>query len=319
MDAPLLFPALGTTAALLLTDDTRLHAARAIFEAEIDAIDRSCSRFRSDSELTLVNAACGRPCVVSTRFLEALEVALRAARVTDGVVDPTVGSAVRKLGYDRDFASIDRNGPPLLVSVRHVPGWQTIEVDARRSTVRVPVGVELDFGATAKALCVDRAVDAIVRATRTNVLVSLGGDLAVAGPAAAQEWTVFVTDDHAAAPEGIGQRIRISSGGLATSGTAVRRWMRGDRVMHHVVDPSTGLPARELWRTVSVTAASCVDANIASTAAVVMGSDAPAWLTARRLPARLVAVDGSVTCIAGWPTDPGQPRFESLPSERASC
>jgi len=319
MDAPLLFPALGTTAALLLADDGLLDTARGILEAEIDAIDRACSRFRPDSELTVLNQAGGRPAAVSTRFLEALQVALRAARVTDGLVDPTVGSAVRRIGYDRDFATIDRNGPPLLVSVRRIPGWQKIEVDVRRSVVRVPAGVELDFGATAKALCVDRAVEAIARATRTSVLVSLGGDLAVAGPPDAQAWSVLVTDDHATSPEGAGQHIRISSGGLATSGTTVRRWMRGDLAMHHVIDPSTGLPARELWRTVSVTAASCVDANIASTAALVMGAGAPAWLEGRELPARLVTVDGTVTCVAGWPADPAQLQTEATPTEHASC
>ena len=319
MDAPLLFPALGSTAALLLPDPAQLESARSIFQAEIDAIDKACSRFRSDSDLMRINAADGRPTVVSERFLEALGVALRAARITDGLVDPTVGSAVRKLGYDRDFASVERNGPPLLVSVQRIPGWKTIEVQTRRSIVRVPPGVELDFGATAKALCVDRAAAAIARVTKTAALVGIGGDLAVAESPSGPQWPVFVTDDHASQPEGAGQRIRISSGGLATSGTTVRRWMRGNRPMHHVIDPASGLPAPEKWRTVSVTAASCVDANIASTAAIVMGEDAPGWLEARGLPARLLAVDGAVTCVAGWPLDADAPSIGRNPSEHVSC
>jgi FAD:protein FMN transferase len=89
----------------------------------------------------------------------------------------------------------------------------------------------------------------------------------------------------------------------------VRRWMRGDRVVHHVVDPATGLSAEEHWRTVSVTAATCVDANIASTAALVMGARAAQWLHDRGLPARLVAPDGTVTRVGGWPaeTEASQP------------
>lgn len=319
MDAPLLFPALGSTAALLLPDPAQLECARSIFQAEIDAIDKACSRFRSDSDLMRINAADGQPTVVSELFLEALAVALRAARITDGLVDPTIGSAVRKLGYDRDFASIERNGPPLRVSVQRIPGWKTIEVQTPRSIVRVPPGVELDFGATAKALCVDRAAAAIARVTKTAALVGIGGDLAVAESPSGPQWPVFVTDDHASRPEGIGQRIRISSGGLATSGTTVRRWMRGDRVMHHVIDPASGLPAPEKWRTASVTAASCVDANIASTAAIIMGEEAPGWLEARGLPARLVAVDGAVTCVAGWPVDADAPGIERNPAEHVSC
>lgn len=298
-----MFPALGTTAALLVADERELGVAREILELEIDAIDRSCSRFRPDSELTRVNTAGGDSTVVSDAFLEALGVALRAARLTDGLVDPTIGTAMRTLGYDRDFAALDRNGPPLRVTVQRVSGWTAIEVDAARSTVRVPAGVELDFGATAKALCVDRAACAIGRET-AGALVGIGGDLAVAG-ARSDGWRVMVTDDHAAPPDGEGQHIRIWSGGLATSGTTVRRWVRGDRALHHVVDPATGMPAVEHWRTVSVTAASCVDANIASTAALVMGARAPEWLVARGLPARLVAPDGTVTSVGGWPAETG--------------
>ncbi len=302
MDGPLTFPALGTTAALLVADEDDVAPARSIFETEIAAIDRACSRFRGDSELTRVNSAGGRAVPVSALFREALDVALRAARLTDGLVDPTVGTAMRTLGYDRDFATLDRDGPPLRVTVERVPGWQTIDVDDDRCTVRVPTGVELDFGATAKALCVDRAARAIARAAPKGALVSLGGDLAVAG-ARNPGWPVLVTDDHAAPPDAEGQRIRLECGGLATSGTTVRRWTRGERTFHHVVDPATGLPAVEHWRTVSVTAACCVDANIASTAALVMGERARVWLLAQELPARLVTVDGMVTYVGGWPAD----------------
>ncbi len=305
MERPLQFAALGTTAALLVADDSVLGVARELFEAEIGAIDRACSRFRPDSELTRVNAARGRRTVVSERFLEALAVAMRAAQVTGGVVDPTVGAAMRTIGYDRDFATLDREGPALRVVVQRVPGWRAIEVDADRSSVLVPDGVELDFGATAKALCVDRAADAVGRATGVGVLVGLGGDLAVGGPRQDPGWSVHVTDDHAADPDGAGQRIRISAGGLATSGTTVRRWIRGGRTLHHVVDPATGLPAAERWRTVSVTAATCVDANIASTAALVMGERGPQWLEEQGLPARLVAPDGDVTLVGAWPVEIG--------------
>jgi thiamine biosynthesis lipoprotein len=303
VDGPVSFPALGTTAVLFVADRAVLDVARAVLDAEIDAVDRACSRFRADSELTRVNAAGGRRTFVSERFLEALATALRAARITEGVVDPTIGSAIRTLGYDRDFGVLDRDGPPLRVSVRRVPGWQTIEVDAVAGSVRVPAGVELDFGATAKALCVDRAAAAVADVTGSAVLVSIGGDLAVGGPRRDPGWSVVVADDHAARPDAGGQRIRVSSGGLATSGTTVRRWVRGNRRLHHVVDPATGLPAEERWRTVSVTAASCVDANIASTAALVMGERAPQWLHDRGLPAKLVAPDGAVTRVGGWPAD----------------
>jgi FAD:protein FMN transferase len=300
MREPLTFPALGTRAVLHVQPDHALARARALFEAEIAAIDVACSRFRDDSELTRVNRNAGSWTDVSPLFVEALDVALRGARLTGGLVDPTIGSALRVLGYDRDFESVTRAGPAIRVSVGPAPGWQTIEIDRPRSRLRTPGGVELDFGATAKAFCADRAAAAIARETGVSVLVSLGGDVSVAGPRVAGGWTVLVADEHSAALDEAEERTAIVSGGLATSGTTARRWARGDRVLHHVIDPARGLPAAECWRTVSVSAASCVDANIASTAAIVMGEPAPKWLEALGLPARLVAADGEVVRVGGW-------------------
>ena len=108
MEQPITFPALGTTAALLVTDEQAATLAKSMLEAEIDGIDIACSRFRGDSELSSVNANAGRDTRVSSRFIEALEVALRAARLTGGLVDPTVGKTMRVLGYDRDFDKLDR-------------------------------------------------------------------------------------------------------------------------------------------------------------------------------------------------------------------
>jgi thiamine biosynthesis lipoprotein len=134
-----------------------------------------------------------------------------------------------------------------------------------------------------------------------GVLVALGGDIAVAGPTPAEHWSVRVTDDHRSDPDAPGQTVRIGSGGLATSSTAVRRWRHAGHTMHHVIDPATGLPVTDTWRTVSVAAASCADANIAATAAIVLAGRAPSWLAERELPARLVRADGEVATVAGWP------------------
>jgi thiamine biosynthesis lipoprotein len=133
------------------------------------------------------------------------------------------------------------------------------------------------------------------------VLVSLGGDIAVDGPAPGAGWAVRVAEDHRAGPDAPGQTIALRSGALATSSTTVRRWGPG---AHHIIDPATGLPAEGPWRTVSVAAASCVDANIASTAAIVRGASAASWLAQRGMPARLVGRDGAVLEVAGWPREP---------------
>jgi thiamine biosynthesis lipoprotein len=290
--------ALGTTVVVVTAEPGSLEAALARVRASVDEIDRACSRFREDSELSLVNAAGGSPRRVSRMFVRATRCALRAAALTDGDLDPTIGASLRVAGYDRDFALIRAGGP---VRFRRAGGWRCVWIDDAHSIVRVPAGVELDYGATAKALAADIAAARAAEATGVGVLVGIGGDIATAGDAPAEGWPVLVADDHAGGAEQDGQTISLRSGGLATSSTTVRRWHRGDRELHHILDPASGRPAAEHWRTASVAAASCVDANIASTTAILRGERAPGWLTGLALPARLVARDGAVTLTAGWP------------------
>jgi thiamine biosynthesis lipoprotein len=304
------FSVFGTTATLLVGEPDRLGAARAIADAELAAVDEACSRFRSDSELSRLNAADGAVTSVSEVFADLVEAALRAARLTDGAVDPTCGQALMEIGYDRDFALLQAAEPreaderPAGQRGR-VPGWRSVKLDRRRRLIKLSNGAQLDLGATAKAWAADRCARLIAEQAGSGVLVSLGGDIAVGGPPPADGWRVRVTDDHAAGPEAPGQTVTIRSGGLATSSTTVRAWAVGGRRMHHIIDPATSEPARSCWRTVSVAAGSCVDANTASTAAIIRGAVAVPWLRDAGLPARLVREDGAVETTAGWPDDPG--------------
>jgi thiamine biosynthesis lipoprotein len=289
---------------------------------------------------------------VAPLLTEALLVALRAAELTDGDVDPTVGAALVLAGYDRDWRLLERaedqlpagdsldtscesgadavgagrspargvalTGPvpsrpgpavgrpsidPPVLTARLRTGYTTVALDPVLHTVRVPRGVVLDLGATAKAWAADRAARAVHAACGCGVLVSLGGDLATAGAAPAGGWRVHVTDDHRAGPLAPGQTVTVASGGLATSSTAVRRWRHDGATAHHLIDPAAGAPVRGPWRTVSVAAGTCADANTAATAALVRQARAPAWLDRLGLPARLVAHDGAVLSLAGWPAD----------------
>lgn len=304
--ATISFTALGTTAVLVVTEGAAMATAQRVLERELAAIDLACSRFRPDSELSRANAAQGRPFHVGALFAEALDVALRAAELTDGLVDPTVGPALTALGYDRTFASVR---PEDVRPVMPVPavGWQYIEWDPVTRWLRLPTGTGLDLGATAKALAADRAAERAARAAGCGVLVSLGGDLSSAGPAPEEGWQIEIADHHAAVTPVPGPVVAVRSGGLATSGIVARTWRRGGRTLHHLVDPVTGDVPTPFWRTVSVTAATCVDANTASTAAVLLGARAPLWLQQRALPARLVRTDGSVVTTGGWPADPAVP------------
>ncbi len=322
--------ALGTSVVLQVSDPAALAQARALVERELAAIDRSCSRFRADSELTRVNDAGGRPVRVDPLLIEAVGVALRAARLTDGDVDPTIGAALELAGYDRDWrllavvgagkdaanrrptgspSAVGRGVEPLprmpVIRARVCAGWRTVELDPERLTIRVPAPIRLDLGATAKALAADHAAKVAARATGAGVLVSLGGDISTCGEAPSGGWRIYVTDDHRGDVSAPGQSITIASGGLATSSTAVRRWSHEGATRHHIIDPETQAPVARTWRTASVAAADCVDANIASTAALVRAERAPAWLEELGLPARLVDPMGRVRTLGDWPAQAG--------------
>jgi FAD:protein FMN transferase len=297
------FPALGSVAVILVSEPSRLQRAREAVQRTVAEFDLACSRFREDSELSAVNAAAGEVVPVGPVLRDAVLEALRGARLTDGDVDPTVGRSLVALGYDRDFDELATpEARAREITIVPVPGWRTVEVDARASTVRVPRGVMLDLGATAKALAADRAAAAAHELAGCGVLVSLGGDISIAGPAPQEGWRVRVTDDHRAGVEAPGQWITLRSGGLATSSTTVRRWHTAGRTAHHLVNPANGRPLATAWRTVSVCAANCLDANIATTAAMVRGERAVAWLESLGLPSRLVGVDASVRHLAAWPS-----------------
>jgi thiamine biosynthesis lipoprotein len=298
------FPALGTTAVVVVAEAAALPRARSLLEHELEQIDVACSRFRPDSELAIANAAAGREVAVSRLFARALQIGLDAARDTGGLVDPTLGAQLRAAGYDRTFALVRvRDSWQLVPRPHRIDAWREVELDLERGLVRVPQGVELDLGATAKALAADRAAQAIAEETGTGTLVSLGGDLAVSGEPPPGGWCVRIADDHRTAPDSNGPRVLVATGGLATSSTAVRSWQTDRGPAHHLLDPASGLPADGPWRTVSVAANSCVEANVASTAAIILGHDAPAWLARRGLPARLADRDGSVSYVADWPAD----------------
>jgi thiamine biosynthesis lipoprotein ApbE len=298
------WPAIGTTVRLVVTDPARLAAGRELLASYLAALDLACSRFRADSELAGAERRAGTPVPVSGVLADAVAVALDAARATDGDLDPTVATRLAALGYDRDFELVARDGPPVRVTVRTRPSWQDIRLDRGSRRLTVPPGVRLDLGATAKARAADRAAARLAAHLGCGVLVSLGGDIAVGGAPPDGGWRVRIQDITGHPddpPAGPSQLIAMTGGGVSSSGIAARSWRRGGVMLHHILDPRTGLPAPPVWRTVSAVADTAVAANIASTTAIIRGAGAPGWLESRGIPARLVAVDGSVRAVAAWP------------------
>lgn len=303
------FRALGTYVHLQTSGD--LSVARRRAEEILGAVDLACSRFRPDSDLSRVNAAQGSWTRVSPLFLAALRVALTAASDTDGILDPCLGRNLVEVGYDVDFHRVRARA-----DLRSVPApapaygsWTGVVVDDSR--VKLPSGIALDLGATAKAWASDLVAHSIAEESGAAVLISLGGDVSVAGAHPGGDgWPIEITERPGGTGETVpADSIWLGSGGLATSSTQVRRWRAGGSEYHHVIDPRTGRPADGPWRTVTATGPSCVAANVASTAALVLGAAAVDWLDGRTISARLIAHDGSAHLVGEWPTSPtsGEP------------
>jgi thiamine biosynthesis lipoprotein len=282
------------TVRLVVDDERVLARATEDLTALLAGVDRVASRFRADSALSIANARAGKPTAVPKLLVDLVAAAIQAAQQTAGAVDPTVGRAMAGIGYDRDFAAIDASVEPH--AQRGIRDWRSVKLDRELGLLTVPVGTALDLGATAKSYVADHAARALAARYDTAVLVELGGDLAVAGHRP-DGWCVQVAEREG----GDGQLVLVRHGGLATSTTTVRRWTQAGRPMHHIVDPRTGEPANGRWRTVTVAAPRALAANVASTAAIVMGDAGLAWLENRGLAARLIDNDGAVHTTAGWP------------------
>ncbi len=212
--------------------------------------------------------------------------------MTHGLVHPLLGRQLVSWGYDRDFGSLVDSGVATPPPAPDPASWS--QIGLADDAVRVPAGAALDLGATGKAFAADLLGATLAGELRSSAIVSVGGDLAVARPDG-DAWSVSVCER----PEDPGVLVWLEAGGMATSSTRVRRWTRGGTAYHHVLDPRTGAPAPETWCAVTCVGTTAVAANTASTAAVVLGPEAPAWLERHDVSARLVATDRSVLRTGG--------------------
>jgi thiamine biosynthesis lipoprotein len=322
--------ALGTYVQLVVAGSPNLDAARDLATRMLDDVDRTCSRFRDDSDLTRANRNAGRWARVDPMLVAAVTAALRAADETGGLVDPTLGLSLAAAGYDRDYDAVRSSEGPAAIPIAAVPNaWRQLELDPD-GAIKVPAGVALDLGATGKAFASDLISAAIADRIGTGCVLSLGGDVAVGTPqpsgrpavsgdtrngaSAASDDTADPDDDSVADDAAVPWQVTISEtpdddpvamvtlpyGGMATSTVLARRWQRGGQVMHHVLDPATGRSIDPIWRTATVAAHTCLAANTASTATLILGAAAEDWLRSRPVSARLVARDGQVRYVGDW-------------------
>lgn len=321
----------STQMSLLTTDPTAIAAARNRVAEILRQVELAASRFRSDTEVQALAQAEGKALPVSTTLFRLTSAALAAARETGGVLDPTVGARLVELGYNRRLRLISNTTSgesdahrllpqrPLQSGGREIPlslqmplaqtTWEAIRLDPEAQTIQVPAGLILDFGSIGKAWAADECAQIIAAELGTGVMVNLGGDIATAGPNPVGKagWIIRVQD----IPTDPAAVVNLPAGlGLATSSIRHRRWVAGGQLHHHLLDPRTGKSVRGPWAAATVLGQSCLRANTWSTAAIVLGADAPAALETQGLPARLVTAAGVVRAVAGWPADTGTKPFQ---------
>jgi thiamine biosynthesis lipoprotein len=269
------FTAMGCEIAVSGASPVAQTAVEELFRAR----DRMFSRFIEQSELNRVNAAAGHPVRVSEEFARMMRVSLEAAAESEGLVDPTLGSALVSAGYDVDFALLPKNGPPPERGDRGC--WRRVRVLGR--LLFVPPTVQLDLNGVVKGATVDDAVALM----DGSGWVSAGGDLRTG----AGGMIVALPG---------GGTVRLARGALATSGVDRRWWLRGGREQHHLIDPRTGSPAYAPWRSVTACAATCIGADVAAKIGFLRGESGPRWLDERGVAAWFVGRDGVELVNETW-------------------
>jgi thiamine biosynthesis lipoprotein len=287
------FRSMGTDITVLVPPpDADAHQLAFETIAEWDA---RFSRFSTESELSALNRAAGRPFAASHRLFGAAQTAVEAARATDGLFDPLLATRMIELGYDRTFDAL-----PLTRESRRLsawtPGlWQEIVFNRERRTIQLPAGCGMDLGGIAKGMAVDAALARLVTAGVPYAAVNAGGDLAVHGvPPGFAAWPILV--------EGGDDRVvTLPRGALATSSVIDRRWRIGGEERHHLIDPRTGYPSTSDVVLASVAAGSCAQAEVAAKAALLAGrATGAAFIERENLAALLVGEDGTTWRIGHW-------------------
>ena len=269
---------MGTTAHVVLRGDgAPEHDTQRCLD-ELGDLESRWSRFLPNSELSRLGRADGAPTKVSAVTALLVELMVIAWRRTEGLFDPSMVDLLERAGYDRSFEQLDSETPPTpapcpaaptVAAHLHPPLLDEVEADPRTGLVRLPSGVRLDPGGLGKGLAADLVATAACDRGATGALVSIGGDLRVAGTPPPRGWEVEI-DHH----RGLTARVNLRSGALATSSTLRRRWQRDGRQLHHVLDPRTGRPSTGDAVAVSVVAATAWWAEAVATAVLLAFGDA---------------------------------------------
>jgi FAD:protein FMN transferase len=304
--------AFGTTVSVAVTDSEHLTGVRAACDDVLGALYATLSP-HEESDLVRANRAAGAWVPVDPLLVRLLTAAGRVGTVTSGLIPEsdgwartgidTEGAIQVRPGHELDLSPLakafaadlvvgvvpDRTGASLIVSVgNHIAVGRPAGAEPHRWQVGVserPLSEQEAQRARVTGGATDRAglrrQAALRRADR-----------------AADPGRARLGDLDRPNSEIVG----LESGALATSSASTPRRRLRTTSDYQLLSPGKGSALDPLWHTASVCAPACVDACGASLAAIALGEQAPAWLWEHDLPARLVAADGRVLRLSGWPS-----------------
>lgn len=263
---------MGTEAHVLVVGHTDAEEGRLLDYARsrIDGLEAKWSRFRPTSEVRRLNAASGRPVVVSQDTFNVVAHAVDGWYLTGGRYDPTVLGALIAAGYDRTFDDIDRPSPS---PAEPAPGCAEIVMAQATNTIILPHGVQLDLGGIGKGYAADLLTAELLALGARGALVSIGGDIRCAGTA---PWDVgwLIEIEDPANPDNAVARLGLADGAVVTTTPLKRTWTMADgTTAHHLIDPATGLPARTGLSAVTVVAGEAWWAEVLAKAAYLAGAE----------------------------------------------
>ncbi len=270
------FRAMGCQMLGLLDGDRRPDSFEAL-PSWFEGWEQALSRFRADSELNQLNRRAGHWMRVSATLWDVIQLALTAARWTDGLISPTILTALEAAGYDRTFADLAANDQAVIAQPDGQ--WRSIQRQSLKRSICLPPQARIDLGGVAKGWAADRAAKKL--AAHGPVLIDAGGDIAISGPQAdGSPWPIGINNPFE--PDQIFETLKVARGGVATSGRDYRRWQKGGAWQHHIIDPRTGLPAQTDVLCATAIAPSTFEAEVAAKVILLSGSEAGMeWLEAQ--------------------------------------
>jgi thiamine biosynthesis lipoprotein len=272
-DYHICFHAMATPCELRIETDSAELAERvgAAAEREARRIEWKFSRYRDDSVVGKINSGANRGMVVDAETANLLDCAGQCFEVSGGLFDITSGVLRRVWHFD---GSDKIPNPERVRELLPFIGWS--KVSWRPPELTLPPGMEIDLGGIAKEYAVDRVLEEAALAG-LPVLVNFGGDLRVTGPRAGGiAWNVAIESVDISG--GMAGMLQLTQGALATSGDA-RRFLLKDGIRYgHILDPRSGWPVRDTPRSVTVAAATCIEAGLTATLAMLQGADAETFL-----------------------------------------